>query len=149
MTARERMLTVLNNGQPDHLPCQVHGWMDYYLKTYLDGMDWWDAYAKFDMDHAIYVSPRYMYDVNTLADWESKKVDLAVDKDGNHQWEETISTPKGDLHRAGAWNEITEWTTEWREGHYPISPVQPRPRQPLAEFLYSCRYRKSDFHGRR
>jgi len=35
MTSRERMLTALNNGRPDRLPCQVHGWMPYYLHNYL------------------------------------------------------------------------------------------------------------------
>jgi len=43
MTSRERMLTALNNGRPDRLPCQVHGWMPYYLQHYLNGMDWWQA----------------------------------------------------------------------------------------------------------
>ncbi len=54
MTSRERMLTALNNARPDRLPCQVHGWMPYYLQHYLGGMDWWQAYEKFDMDFAIY-----------------------------------------------------------------------------------------------
>lgn len=31
MNSRERMLTALNNGRPDRLPGQVHGWMDYYF----------------------------------------------------------------------------------------------------------------------
>ena len=53
MTSRERLLTALNNGRPDHLPCQVHGWMDYYLRHYLGGMDWWQACERFGMDCAI------------------------------------------------------------------------------------------------
>ena len=40
------MLTALSNERPDRLPCQVHGWMDYYLNHYLDGMDWWEAYDR-------------------------------------------------------------------------------------------------------
>ncbi len=39
MTSRERMLSAHENGRPDRLPCQVHGWMPYYLKKYLGGMD--------------------------------------------------------------------------------------------------------------
>ena len=58
MTSRERMLTALSNGRPDRLPCQVHGWIQYYLDHYLGGMDWYQAYARFGMDYAIYVSPR-------------------------------------------------------------------------------------------
>jgi len=53
MTSRERLLTALNNGRPDHLPCQVHGWMDYYLRHDLGGMDWWQAYERFGMNYAI------------------------------------------------------------------------------------------------
>ena len=33
--------------------------------------------------------------------------------DGNRLWEETITTPKGLLHHAGATNEITPWETEY------------------------------------
>lgn len=112
MTSRERMLTALNNGRPDRLPCQVHGWMDYYLRHYLGGMDWYQAYAHFDMDYAIYVSPEYRYAEKDLANWEVKRQDLGMDKDGNRRWVETITTPKGTLRHAGAMNEITGWETE-------------------------------------
>ena len=113
MTSRERMLTALDNGRPDRLPCQVHGWMGYYLKHYLGGMDWWQAYEKFDMDFAIYVSPTYAYDEGDLANWDVRRTDLGVGGDGNRLWEATIVTPKGTLHHAGASNEITGWTTEY------------------------------------
>lgn len=113
MTSRERMLTALNNGRPDRLPCQVHGWMDYYLRHYLDGIDWYEAYARFGMDYAIYVSPDYIYDPKDMAHWQVDRRDLGVDADGNHLWDETIVTPEGTLHHKGAWNEITEWETEY------------------------------------
>ncbi len=112
MTSRERMLTALNNGRPDRLPCQVHGWMGYYLKTYLKGMDWYQAYERFGMDYAIYVSPRYIFSEKSQANWAVKRQDLGVDADGCHTWTETITTPKGELRRAGAYNEITGWHTE-------------------------------------
>lgn len=113
MTSRERLLTALNNGRPDRLPCQVHGWMQYYLDHYLGGLDWYQAYAKFGMDYAIYVSPDYIYDEKDLARWEVKRTDLGLDAQGNHCWKEVIVTPKGELHQAGAWNEITSWFTEY------------------------------------
>jgi glycosyl hydrolase family 106( putative alpha-L-rhamnosidase) len=37
MTSRTRMLIALDNKRPGRLPCRVHGWLDYYLKTYLGG----------------------------------------------------------------------------------------------------------------
>jgi len=112
MTSRERMLIALDNGRPDRLPCQVHGWTQYYLDHYLGGIDWYQAYERFGMDYAIYVSPTYHYDEKDLAKWQVKRNDLGVDEDGNHRWEETITTPWGTLHHAGTWNEITPWETE-------------------------------------
>jgi len=112
MTSRERMLTALGNGRPDRLPCQVHGWQEFYLKKYLGGMDWYQAYGRFGMDYAIYVEPRYTYSERSLANWRVSRRDVGVNTDGNHQWEETITTPKGDLHLAGEYNGIAGWWTE-------------------------------------
>jgi len=112
MNSRERMLTALNNGRPDRLPCQVHGWIDYYLRTYLGGMDWYQAYERFGMDYAIYVSPTYRYSDRDLARWRPERRELGIDSSGNYHWEETITTPKGALHHAGSYNEITAWETE-------------------------------------
>jgi hypothetical protein len=86
--------------------------MDYYLKHYLGGMDWYQAYETFDMDYAIYVSPHYHYSDRDRAKWRAVRTDLGMDDSGNHRWEETITTPKGTLHHAGARNEITAWETE-------------------------------------
>ena len=112
MTSRERMLTALNNARPDRLPCQIHGWMDYYLNHTLGGADWYEAYERFDMDYAIYMGPEYRFDDNDLANWRIDRRELGKDADGNDRWEETITTPKGTLHHAGACNEITPWETE-------------------------------------
>jgi uroporphyrinogen decarboxylase len=112
MTSRERMMIALENGRPDRLPCQVHGWMQYYLDTYLGGIDWYQAYEKFDMDYAIYVSPTYTYDEQSLANWQVNRVDLGVDDTGARLWRETIVTPEGELHHAGAQNQFTGWETE-------------------------------------
>ena len=112
MTSRERMLTALSNGRPDRLPCQVHGWMTYYLKRYLGNCDWYRACEQFGMDYAIYVSPSYQYAERDQANWSVAHHDLGVDKEGNHSWRQTITTPKGILHQAGSANEFTAWTTE-------------------------------------
>ena len=112
MTSRERLLTVLSNGRPDRLPCQVHGWMPYYLKTFLNDLDWYQANDRFGLDHAIYLSPKYIFADRDLAKWRKAFRDLGQDADGNHRWEETIVTPKGNLHHAGARNQYTGWETE-------------------------------------
>lgn len=105
------MLTALGNGRPDRLPCQVHGWMDYYLRTRLGGADWYDAYDRFGMDYAIYVSPAYEYDQRTMDNWQVEH-SASTDADGNRIWREVIRTPSGVLTQAGASNEFTDWLTE-------------------------------------
>jgi uroporphyrinogen-III decarboxylase len=112
MTSRERLLAALNNERPDRLPCQVHGWMQYYLDTYLDGCDWYAAYARFDMDYAIYVNPIYQFAEKDLANWQVKQCDLGIDADGVKTWRETITTPKGELTQVFGENRFTVWNTE-------------------------------------
>ena len=66
-------MLALENERQKKLLCQVHGWMKNYLNHYLDGMDWFQANAKFGLDHAIYVSPTYTYDPKDLAAWRVRK----------------------------------------------------------------------------
>lgn len=113
MTSRERMLTALSNGRPDRLPCQVHGWMPYYLEHYLDGMDLWEAFARFGMDHAIYVSPSYSYDEKALSQWLVRLRDLGTDSNGNRCEAVEIDTPKGTLRKRVAHTDITSYDTEY------------------------------------
>lgn len=103
------MLRALNNEKPDRLPCQVHGWMDYYLKTYLNGCDWYQAYERFDMDYAIYVSPHYEFSEKDLRNWQITKTAETVEADGSIKWAETITTPKGELHQIRGRNQFTSW----------------------------------------
>ncbi len=113
VTSRERLLTVLENGRPDRLPCQVHGWTDYYLSRYLDGMDWYQAYERFGLDYAIFVSPDYIYDDADLLNWQTERKELGKDTSGNQRWEESITTPQGTLHQSRAYNDICAWRTEY------------------------------------
>ena len=113
MTSRERMLTALNNERPDHLPCQVHDWMSYYLKNYLGGIDRWQAYEKFDMDFAIYVSPTYSYRDADMANWKVSTVDIGPDHSGNQCARVEIETPKGKLQKKTAATDVTSYDTEY------------------------------------
>lgn len=112
MTSRERMMIALENGRPDRLPCQVHGWTEYYMKTYLPGMDWYQAYEYFGMDFAIYRGPDYVFDDKTRAAWVSDTEELGKEPDGVEHWATTITTPSGNLHRRGSRNRFTSWDTE-------------------------------------
>ena len=123
MTGRERYMAVLNNQKPDRMPCQVHSWMEYYLRTYLNGMDQFQAYDHFEMDPVIYVGPEYLYNQKDLSNWSIKVADLGKTDDGDHLWQKTISTPDGDLVIKGAHNKYTSWITEFpikNEKHFKI-----------------------------
>jgi len=109
ITSRERLLTALNNEKPDHLPCQVHSWMQYYLDTYLDGRDQFQAYEYFPgMDWVIYRNPDFTYNERDLANWRITTRVL-----GPNKWQEIIETPEGTLTHTSASNEFTTWTTDY------------------------------------
>lgn len=113
MDSRERLLTAINNQKPDHLPAQVHNWMTYYLDAYLGGCDAYAAYERFGLDYVLYVGPHFIWDERDLANWRIDRRDLGADEDGNRRWAETITTPDGELHHAGAVNQFTGWETEF------------------------------------
>lgn len=112
MTGRQRFLTALANKKPDRLPCQIHGWMTYYLETYLDGIDQWEAYSRFGMDKSIYLSPHFIYNEKDLSNWDIEETEQAKDKDGNWHWLRRIKTPERELRTQMAKNEFTTWVTE-------------------------------------
>jgi uroporphyrinogen-III decarboxylase len=87
--------------------------MDYYLQTYLNGMDWWQAYEKFDMDFAIYISPHYIFNTHDLSNWQVERIYTETDRNGNRQWKETITTPEGKLFQGGADNPMTSWISDY------------------------------------
>lgn len=113
MDSRERLLTALHNQKPDHLPAQVHNWMTYYLVHYLGGCDARAAYERFGLDKVIYCMPNMVYDARDLANWQHEQRDLGIDRDGNHLYASTITTPKGQLTFRSATNAFTGWTTEF------------------------------------
>ncbi len=113
MDSRGRLLTALNNEKPDRLPCQVDGWMDYYLKTYLEGIDQYEACSRFGMDKHIYIDPDYIFSDKDKTHWDCQHKELGQDEDGNWQWVEIITTPEGILTTKGARNEFTTWVTEY------------------------------------
>ena len=113
MNGRERFLTALANEKPDHLPCQIHGWMAYYLRTYLDGVDQYEAYARFGMDPVIYVNPRYVLDPSDMPNWQVDHRNTGTGPNGERLWTQKITTPDGVLTSKGASNEFTQWTTEY------------------------------------
>lgn len=111
MNGRERLLTALSNEKPDRLPCQVHNWMPYYLKTYLGGINQYQAYEQFGMDLVIYVEPRYVYSEKDLSNWKTEIKTLNQTND-TFTWIEIIETPKGQLSKTMSSNKYTSWDTK-------------------------------------
>jgi uroporphyrinogen decarboxylase len=112
MNSRERLLKAISNEKPDRLPCQVHSWMTFYLDTYLDGMDQWQAYEKFGMDMVIYNAAEPVFDEGDLANWKVEAKDEGIDAQGVKRTSITITTPDGQLHHKQAQNEFTTFDTE-------------------------------------
>lgn len=108
MTGRERLLRTLNNEKADRFPCQVHGWMTYYLDHILGGSDSFQAYDRFGMDYVIYAGP-FRRDTDTGKDWLRRDEPLESNEEGVRRWRRTIVTPGGELHFTCAANEFTEW----------------------------------------
>ena len=112
MTGRERFLTALHNQKPDRLPFQVHSWMRYYLNTYLNGMDQYQAYEFFGMDPVIYDFPRLIYSEQSQREWRGSRKALGKDSDGVEHFVDTFETPEGTLTSRCAANAFTSWETE-------------------------------------
>jgi len=113
MTGRERFLAAINNQKADHMPCQVHSWMQYYLKTYLSGMDQFEAYDFVGMDPVIYSGPNFIFNEKDLANWDVKYLESSINSEGVTKWVKTITTPGGVLTTKGAYNKFTPWETEY------------------------------------
>ena len=111
--------------------------MQYYLDTYLNGMDSYQACARFGLDYAIYVSPDYVFDEADLAMWQVERRDLGLDNGGNRLWEETITTPSGVLHHKGALNCFTGWETSLSLRRKAISRFE-QSSVPSPPILRSC-----------
>lgn len=72
--------------------------MQYYLDTYLNGMDQFKAYEYFGMDPVIYVSPIPIFDEKDLKNWRHTRKILSV-KDGETSFLDLYETPEGKRQR--------------------------------------------------
>jgi len=113
ITNRERLLIAMNNGKPDRLPCLIHAWVEYHLKTYMHTLDQFQAYEAIGMDPVIYAFPNYIYNQRDYANWQVDYSEPGRDANGNQLWQRVITTPEGVLTESGSINEYTSWSTEF------------------------------------
>jgi hypothetical protein len=85
--------------------------MTYYLNTYLDGCDQFEAYKRFGLDYAIYCGPNLSFNEKDLANWQNDYKHWTT-PEGNAAWSTTITTPEGQLFSKGESNQFTGWETE-------------------------------------
>lgn len=119
MTSRERLLAAYNNEKPDHLPATVHSWMEYFLDTYLGGVDQYEAYEATGLDMVIYDVVYedkggmflYISEMMQTPDW---KVDQNTYKkeEGVAATEYAITTPEKIITAKTETNVYTTWITE-------------------------------------
>ena len=141
MKHRERLLTALEGGKPDRLPATIHGWMDYWNNTYMNGADQFEIYRHFDMDAQIFyfawldnpVVPA-MYFTGDLIPGPNWKVNYQIIKQDkiSTAYRFTIETPEGVLTKVMEKNDKMAWVTEYpikeKEQIYWIQKYMPLPR---------------------
>ena len=135
MESRERILLALDRQKPDRLPVTVHGWTVYYLKSYLGGIDQYEAYERFGLDAEIRVGCSYAEFMNP-ADENWTVTTAAVEKaHDSTKYEHKILTPEGILTYKTESNEYTSWFTEYAikkpedvnliEKYLPVARIDP------------------------
>ncbi len=126
MNHRERMLTALERGKPDRLPATIHGWMDYWRDRYMNGVDQFEVYRKFDMDAQIFYfawldEPQVeaMYFTGDLVPGPNWKVSYQIVKSDaiSTVYKFTIETPEGVLTKTMEKNDKMAWVTEYPIKH--------------------------------
>jgi hypothetical protein len=128
LTSKQRMLTALTGGIPDSLPVTTHHVMDYFLDTYLDGIDAQQFFDHFGFDAITWILPfradasRGEYLVRREGDtWEDASVQserwrIEQEDIPGQEYATTryrIVTPKGTLTAIMQRNEHTSWLTEY------------------------------------
>ncbi len=112
LTPRQRLLTALDGGVPDHLPASVHGWMRYWLDKYLNGASPEQAFERFDLGWSLY-EWKWDVDKGAMTNWqyELKELDPI---DGNRIELQTITTPEKTFTQTRLWDNFhSPWITEY------------------------------------
>jgi uroporphyrinogen-III decarboxylase len=110
MSGKQRMLAALTLKQPDRVPVSLHDIVEYYRKTYLNGISRMDAYRKFGLDAMEYFDPEWLWshgfglptiEKNT-DEWSVTRTQIGKRRGWVlgldwMEYEEVIHTPKGQL----------------------------------------------------
>ena len=119
MTRKERMLSALDGGKPDRMPCSIHQWQKYHLDKYLGGISDLEAFDRFGMD----AQAQYFGEMGQTQDESASlkasspqwKIDAKVvcgDPDAR-EMHYSIETPEGTLTYKTGGDRKTTWFTEY------------------------------------
>jgi len=112
MMGRERMLTALDGGVPDHLPASVHDWMPFWLENYLSGASAVEAFERFGLDWSIY---RWKWNLGEIDPDKWEETQRRISPPNREREDEIlIRTPKKTLRQVWKWDQYgTHWTTDY------------------------------------
>jgi len=128
MTSKERLLTAIEGKIPDRLPATTHHVMDYFLKTYMNGISTQEFFDHYDLDPITWIiaykpdpSKNDYYesdqDVGFLESRrvlsDSWRIESEEIEDPEYRTDRyTIYTPGGDLTMVLQSNDQTAWVSE-------------------------------------
>lgn len=118
MKSKERMLTALSLGKPDHLPATLHQWRPYHLQTQMGGIDALEAFRVCGLDAQIpyqhdpaSVIPELGAPLLCTPQWQDTYTVLSADPD-NRLVEHTVVTPEGTLAYKTGGNRMANFILE-------------------------------------
>ena len=129
MTSKERLLTALDNRQPDRLPVTTHHIMPYFTEKYMNDISAEEFFDRFEMDAIRWAAPLTGDpDRGEYRDPDQEDPGfLQVSRVSSDSWRvgieelpdnqysstrHTIHTPKGTLTAVLQANDYTEWVSE-------------------------------------
>jgi uroporphyrinogen decarboxylase len=125
MQSKTRMLTALDMGTPDHLPCTTHELIPLFLETYVGGVSEDEFFDRFELDKTIWLNPlsaavergELVSPVKNLyqpfietADWRLRTETLF--QSGHAGVKYILCTPKKELTMTLESNDYTSWISE-------------------------------------
>lgn len=122
MSSKQRLLTAIDNKQPDRLPVTTHHLMPYFLNKYMGGASNQAFFEHFGLDPIVWTVPvipdasRGEYADEQHPEWimsDHWRIEAEELSDPQYKTRRlTIHTPKGDLTCVLQYNEHTMWLTE-------------------------------------
>ena len=124
MTAKDRLMTAIHRGKPDHMPATVHQWQGYHLQEYMGGISDLEAFQQVGLDAQIqYFEEMAQFwlvdaDFTKLNTSTWRDIPTVVSKNPDDRIiHHVIETPEGPLSYKTRGDRRTTWITEYLIKH--------------------------------